>query len=103
MNFQQFNLPFTSSSSIQTNGTAQTTSSSKFTTATNNGGAQVVGLLSSDDGVTYLRPVETNGFALNVPGQQHQNMNHQQTVSFFPTTKLVFSFQEVFFSFEAHH
>lgn len=78
MNFQQFNLPFTSSSSIQTNGTPQTTANTKFTTATNNGGAQVVGLLSSDDGVTYLRPVETNGFSLNVQGQHQQNVNHQQ-------------------------
>lgn len=81
MNFQQFNLPFTSSSSIQTNGTPQTTANTKFTTATNNGGAQVVGLLSSDDGVTYLRPVETNGFSLNVQGQHQQNVNHQQAVS----------------------
>lgn len=81
MNFPQFNLPFTSSSSIQTNGTqAQTTSGTKFAANSNNAGAQVVGVLSSDDGVTYLRPVETNGF-LNVQNQQHQMQNHQQAVS----------------------
>uniref|UniRef100_A0A8D9ARG7 Gastrula zinc finger protein XlCGF46.1 n=1 Tax=Cacopsylla melanoneura TaxID=428564 RepID=A0A8D9ARG7_9HEMI len=78
MNFPQYSF---TSNSIQTNGTqTQTTSGTKFTSSSNNGGAQVVGVLSSDDGVTYLRPVETNGFALNVQNQQHQvqNVNHQQ-------------------------
>ncbi|KAI5698354.1 hypothetical protein M8J75_005572 [Diaphorina citri] len=79
MNFEQFTLPFSQSSSIQTNAnTTQTTSSTKFSTTANNASAQVVGVLSSDDGITYLRPVETNGFALNHHHQQQQQQQHQE-------------------------
>ncbi|XP_008482977.1 uncharacterized protein LOC103519666 [Diaphorina citri] len=82
MNFEQFTLPFSQSSSIQTNAnTTQTTSSTKFSTTANNASAQVVGVLSSDDGITYLRPVETNGFALNHHHQQQQHQEQQQQQS----------------------
>ena len=80
MNFTPF-LPFTSTAISVNNASVPQLSNAKFAnaTATQTSG-QVVAVLNSDEsGVTYLRPIDTNGFAVNLGGalnnQQHNQVN----------------------------
>lgn len=72
MNFTPFGTTFTAGHQFTTAKFAQQVG----TTA----GGQVVGLLSSDEqGVTYLRPVDTNGaaFTLSLPQASGNNQHNQ--------------------------
>lgn len=84
MNFTPF-LPF-ASTALPANSTSvpQLTTNAKFANATTaQGGGQVVAVLNSDEsGVTYLRPIDTNGFTFNLGGlggvlnnQQHNQVS----------------------------
>lgn len=80
MNFTPFLAPFTSASlPVNSASVPQISTATKFANAAAaTGGGQVVALLNSDDnGVTYFRPIDTNGFvslggALN--NQQHNQV-----------------------------
>lgn len=78
MNFTNF-LPFTSTALQTNNASVPQLSTAKFTNATAApSGGQVVAVLNSDDnGVTYLRPIDTNGFTLNLGGALN-NQQHNQ-------------------------
>lgn len=82
MNFTPF-LPFTSTAiSVNNASVPQLSTNAKFATTTTQASGQVVAVLNSDEsGVTYLRPIDTNGFAVNLGGalgnQQHNQVNHR--------------------------
>lgn len=75
MNFTPF-IPFTSGLPVNTASVPQL-SNAKFANATAApGGSQVVAVLNSDEsGVTYLRPIDTNGFAFNLGALNNQQHN----------------------------
>lgn len=82
MNFTPF-LPFTSTAiSVNNASVPQLSTNAKFANATTTqAGGQVVAVLNSDEsGVTYLRPIDTNGFAVNLGGalnnQQHNQVSN---------------------------
>uniref|UniRef100_A0A146M645 Gastrula zinc finger protein XlCGF46.1 n=2 Tax=Lygus hesperus TaxID=30085 RepID=A0A146M645_LYGHE len=69
MNFTPFGTTF-SGALTPTGGAVAQFTTAKFAHQVSGGGGQVVGLLSADEaGVTYLRPVDANGFTLNLAGQ----------------------------------
>ncbi|BET01544.1 ZnF_C2H2 [Nesidiocoris tenuis] len=71
MNFTPFGTTF-SGALPPTGGAVAQFTTAKFAhqVGAGAGAGQVVGLLSSDEaGVTYLRPVDANGFTLNIAGQ----------------------------------
>ncbi|XP_014248466.1 zinc finger and BTB domain-containing protein 49-like isoform X2 [Cimex lectularius] len=73
MNFTPFGTTFSGALPTTGGAVAQFTTA-KFAHQVGSGGGQVVGLLSSDDaGVTYLRPVDANGFTLNLAQQSTGN------------------------------
>lgn len=78
MNFTPFLTPFTSTALPVNSGSVPQLSTAKFANATTaTGGGQVVAVLNSDEsGVTYLRPIDTNGF-VNLGGALN-NQQHNQ-------------------------
>lgn len=51
---------------------------------TNNTSGQVVALLNSDEaGITYLRPLDSNGFAVHLTGVGSSNQQGQVSYTFF--------------------
>lgn len=65
MNFTPFGTTF--SSSIPSGGAVAQFTTAKFAHQVSSGGGQVLGVLSADEaGVTYLRPVDTNGLTFNI-------------------------------------
>lgn len=83
MNFTNF-LPFTSTALQTNNASVPQLSTAKFANATATpSGGQVVAVLNSDDnGVTYLRPIDTNGFTLNLGGALNNQQHNQVCFDF---------------------
>jgi len=60
-----------------------TTVNSNTIVNTSNTSGQVVALLNSDEaGVTYLRPLDSNGFAVNLAGVGSSNQQGQVSLTF---------------------
>ena len=75
MNFTPFATTF--SGSLPSGGGVTQFTTAKFAHQVGGGGGQVVGLLSADEaGVTYLRPVDANGFTLNLATAQQATGNN---------------------------
>lgn len=67
MNFTPFATTF--NSNIPSGGAVAQFTTAKFAHQVGGGAGQVLGVLSSDEaGVTYLRPVDTNGLTFNIQG-----------------------------------
>lgn len=65
MNFTPFATSF--NSSIPSGGAVAQFTTAKFAHQVSGGSGQVLGVLSADEaGVTYLRPVDTNGLTFNI-------------------------------------
>lgn len=82
MNFTPFGTTF--SGNLPTGSTVAQFTTAKFAHQVGGGTGQVVGLLSADEaGVTYLRPVDANGFTLNLAQQTAGNNADNQQVELF--------------------